>query len=113
MYGLDASAIAERLAPFGVRPFAAKQVAAWLYRRGARTFHEMTDLAAPLRAQLDEAFTIERPSIDSRIQSLDGTVRYLLALPGGDQVEAVAIPDRGRTTFCISSQVGCALACTY
>jgi 23S rRNA (adenine2503-C2)-methyltransferase len=113
LYGCDASAIALRLEPLGARPFAGRQIAAWLYRRGARTFEEMTDIAAPLRARLSAEATIERPTIASRIASLDGTVRYLLALPGGDQVEAVAIPDRGRTTFCISSQVGCALACTY
>src|SRR5262245_6871599 len=97
LYGMDASAIAQRLEPLGARPFAAKQIAAWLYRRGARSFQEMTDIAAALRGRLAADCAIERPRIASRIQSLDGTIRYLLALPGGDQVEAVAIPDRGRT----------------
>src|SRR5436309_6163785 len=116
LYGLDARALSERLAPLGVRPYAPRQIAAWMYRRRARTFSEMTDLAASLRAALDDDFEIERPHTARRHPSLDGTVRYLIDLPaggGGGSVEAVAIPERGRMTFCISSQVGCALACTF
>src|SRR2546427_12332651 len=108
LYGLDARALWERLAPLGVRPYAPRQIAAWMYRRRARQFSEMTDLAASLRAALEERFLIERPRIARRYPSLDGTVRYLIDLPGGGSAEAVAIPERGRMTFCISSQVGCA-----
>src|SRR5436309_15794215 len=102
LYGLDARALSERLAPLGVRPHAPRQVAAWMYRRRAHRFSEMTDIAASLRAALEERFLIERPRIARRYPSLDGTVRYLIALPGGGSVEAVAIPERGRMTFCIS-----------
>ena len=113
LYGLDAETIAGHLADYGARPYAAGQISAWMYRRRARTFGGMTDLGSVLRARLDEECTIERPAIAARIASLDGTVRYLLDLPAGGRVEAVAIPERGRLTFCISSQVGCALGCTF
>src|SRR5262245_9186237 len=113
LYGLDAPALAARLDPLGAKPYAARQISAWMYRRRARTFSPMSDLSSSLRAALEERFTIETPRISSRFPSIDGTVRYLIALPGGARVEAVAIPERGRMTFCISSQVGCALACTF
>src|SRR5215475_10633975 len=113
LYGLDVPALAARLAPLGAKPYAARQLSAWMYRRRARAFSEMTDLSAALRASLTERFTIDTPRIATRFPSIDGTVRYLIALPDGGQVEAVAIPERGRMTFCISSQVGCALACTF
>lgn len=113
LYGLETSALSGRLEGLGARPFAARQVSAWMYRRGARQFSEMTDVSRALRERLTETCAIERPWIASRFPSLDGTVRYLLGLPAGGQVEAVAIPERGRTTFCISSQVGCALGCTF
>ena len=113
LYGLDVPALAARLSPLGAKPYAARQLSAWMYRRRARTFTEMSDLSGALRAALAERFTIDRPRIASRFPSIDGTVRYLIALPDGGRVEAVAIPERGRMTFCISSQVGCALACTF
>src|SRR5262245_37335039 len=113
LYGMGAGALSERLAPLGIRPYAPRQIAAWMYRRRAREFSEMTDLSGPLRSALQEGFRIERPRIARRYPSLDGTVRYLIDLPRGSSVEAVAIPERGRMTFCISSQVGCALACTF
>jgi len=113
LYGLDVPALATRLAPLGAKPYAARQVSAWMYRRRARAFPEMSDLSAALRSAMAERFTIDTPRIASRFPSIDGTVRYLIALPGGGEVEAVAIPERGRMTFCISSQVGCALACTF
>ena len=113
IYGLGPGGLLSLLEPLGARPYAALQVSRWLYRHGARSFGAMTDLAAGVRKALEERHSIERPTIASRFPSLDGTVRYLVALPDGQQVEAVAIVDRGRTTFCISSQIGCALACTF
>jgi 23S rRNA (adenine2503-C2)-methyltransferase len=113
LYGLDVPALAARLGPFGAKPYAARQVSAWMYRRRARAFTEMSDLSGALRSAMAARFTIETPQIDTRFPSIDGTVRYLIALPDGGRVEAVAIPERGRMTFCISSQVGCALACTF
>lgn len=113
LYGRDAAAIAAAIVPFGAKPYASGQIARWLYRRGAGSFAEMTDLAASLRDRLAGEFVIARPKFATRVASLDGTVRYLLDLPGGGQVEAVAIPERGRMTFCVSSQVGCAIGCTF
>src|SRR5262245_59526299 len=111
LYGLSVQALGKRVAPLDARPYPPRQIAAWMYRRGASDFSHMTDLSASLRAGLAARFTIERPRIAARFPSVDGTVRYLIALPGGGEVESVAIPERGRLTFCISSQVGCALAC--
>jgi 23S rRNA (adenine2503-C2)-methyltransferase len=113
LYGLDPSGLADLVSDLGAKPYAAGQLSRWLYRHGAGSFAEMTDVAASLREGLERAFSIEHPRIVSRFPSLDGTVRYLLELPAGGRVEAVAILDRGRTTFCISSQVGCALGCTF
>lgn len=113
LYGLDAEGLARLLVPLGAKSFAGKQVSRWLYRGGARTFSEMSDVAVSVRERLFETASIERPRIAERFPSLDGTVRYLLDLPGGGQVEAVTIVDRRRVTFCISSQAGCALGCTF
>src|SRR5262245_2395237 len=103
MYGLDVPALGERLGPLGAKPYAARQVSAWMYRRRVRTFSEMTDLSGALREAMAARYTIETPRIASRFPSIDGTVRYLIDLPAGGRVEAVAIPERGRMTFCISS----------
>jgi len=113
LYGLDVPALASRLMSLGAKPYAARQVSAWMYRRRSRAFDDMSDLSAALRTAMAERFTIETPRIGSRFTSVDGTIRYLIDLQDGARVEAVAIPERGRMTFCISSQVGCALACTF
>ena len=89
------------------------QVWQWLYHWGARDFAAMTNLAKPYRAWLAEHFTIEVPAIVSRSVSADGTRKYLLRIAGGHEVEAVYIPEEGRGTLCVSSQVGCTLTCSF
>ena len=73
----------------------------------------MTDLARDLRARLTAVFTSRRPRIDRRDVSRDGTTKYLLALADGRFVESVYIPDTPKQTFCISTQVGCAMRCAF
>jgi 23S rRNA (adenine2503-C2)-methyltransferase len=89
------------------------QVWQWLYHWGVRDFAAMTNLAKGYRAQLAEAFDIRLPEIVERKISADGTRKYLLRIDGGHEVETVYIPEEGRGTLCISSQVGCTLTCSF
>jgi 23S rRNA (adenine2503-C2)-methyltransferase len=84
-----------------------------VYQRWVSTFDEITDLPKAERARLSEEWTITPPSIHRRFDSVDGTRRYLIALGDGELAETVFIPETHRNTICISSQVGCALACTF
>jgi 23S rRNA (adenine2503-C2)-methyltransferase len=113
LLGLSRERLAEVLAPVVDRPFRAGQIHRALYERAVRDFTEMTDLPQELRLRLAERFRIGLPEIASRHLSADGTCKYLFKLADGATIEAVDIPDRGRRTFCISSQAGCALACTF
>jgi 23S rRNA (adenine2503-C2)-methyltransferase len=97
----------------GLERFRARQVFAWIYRRGVTDVEAMTDLPRDLRASLSSAFTIETPAIASRERSSDGTEKFLLRLSDGKHIEAVFIPDTPAMTFCISTQVGCAMACAF
>jgi 23S rRNA (adenine2503-C2)-methyltransferase len=95
------------------RPFRVEQIYDALHRRGATDFATMTDVPQALRAALAERFRIGLPEIASRHLSADGTAKYLFRLADGATIEAVDIPDRDRRTLCLSSQAGCALACTF
>jgi 23S rRNA (adenine2503-C2)-methyltransferase len=85
----------------------------WLYRHGVANFEAMTDLPRGLRARLAAEFTITTPQVVRRDRSTDGTEKFLLALADGRQVEAVFIPDTPANTFCLSTQIGCAMACAF
>ncbi|SES94796.1 23S rRNA (adenine(2503)-C(2))-methyltransferase RlmN [Paracoccus homiensis] len=89
------------------------QVWQWVYYWGVRDFAQMTNLAKDYRAMLAERFEISLPEIVTRQISTDGTRKYLLRIAGGHEVEAVYIPEEGRGTLCVSSQVGCTLTCSF
>lgn len=89
------------------------QVFSWVYLHRVRTFEEMTNLSKDLRARLEEHFVIKLPRIAARTHSRDGSIKYLFDLDNGAQVESVWMPDDTRKTLCISSQVGCRLACSF
>ena len=89
------------------------QVWQWIYQWGVRDFAVMTNLAKPYRALLAENFVIEIPEVVTRQISEDGTRKYLVRIAGGHEVEVVYIPEEGRGTLCISSQVGCTLTCSF
>ncbi len=89
------------------------QIWQWIYHWGVRDFAAMTNLAKSYRAQLAENFVIELPRVVSRRISTDGTRKYLVRIAGGHEVETVYIPEEGRGTLCISSQVGCTLTCSF
>jgi 23S rRNA (adenine2503-C2)-methyltransferase len=106
--GLEA-ALAER----GQEPFRARQIIGWIYRRGITDIAAMTDLPRGLRESLAADFTLATPEISARHKSADGTEKFLLTLRDGRQIESVFIPDTPAMTFCISTQVGCAMACAF
>lgn len=89
------------------------QVWQWIYYWGVRDFAQMTNLSKDYRALLAEKFEIGLPEIVTRQVSEDGTRKYLLRIAGGHEVETVYIPEEGRGTLCVSSQVGCTLTCTF
>ena len=89
------------------------QIWQWLYHWGVREFTLMTNLSKEYRAFLDRTFQIKLPEIVTRQVSADGTRKYLLRIDGGHEVETVYIPEEGRGTLCISSQVGCTLTCSF
>lgn len=90
-----------------------RQLAAWLYARGARSFAEMTDLPAPLRERLEESACVGRSEIVGRQEARDGTRKLLLRYPDGKEIETVVLPYEDRTSVCISSQVGCPVGCVF
>lgn len=97
----------------GEKPFRADQAIKWIYQMGQTDFSEMTNFSKVLRAKLAEKCEVRAPEINVRQESSDGTIKYALLLEGGQEVEAVWIPDGDRKTLCVSSQVGCALECTF
>ena len=89
------------------------QIWQWIYQWGKRDFDEMTNLSKTYRAELEEKFVIEVPEVVTRQVSEDGTRKYLVKIAGGHEVEVVYIPEDGRGTLCVSSQVGCTLTCSF
>jgi 23S rRNA (adenine2503-C2)-methyltransferase len=96
-----------------VEPFRAGQLYRWIFRRGVTDFDRMTDLSKALRVELRESFAVSTPGVAARERSVDGTEKFLLELADGRRVESVFIPDTPGWTFCISTQVGCAMRCGF
>jgi len=113
LLGLAQSELEQLFADMGEKPFRARQVLQWVYQRGVTDFDEMTDLSKGLRAKLAERYTVTVPVPLSQHLSNDGTVKWLFACGAGQVIETVFIPEDGRGTLCISSQVGCALDCSF
>ncbi|MEM0934457.1 MAG: 23S rRNA (adenine(2503)-C(2))-methyltransferase RlmN [Pseudomonadota bacterium] len=117
LVGLTRAALRDVLLAAGTPEKQAKmrvgQVWQWIYEKGARSFDVMTNLGKAYRAELDRNFVIEVPEIVSKQVSADGTRKYLVRIAGGPEVETVYIPEAGRGTLCISSQVGCTLTCSF
>ena len=113
LFELDRAGMVAFFAGIGEARYRAEQVMKWIYHRHVTDFAEMTDLGKPLRAKLMAACVIEPPKVLFEKPSADGTHKWLLGMDGGNAIEAVFIPDKGRGTLCVSSQVGCGLACTF
>jgi 23S rRNA (adenine2503-C2)-methyltransferase len=97
----------------GQPEYRARQIYAGIYRRRLRRWEEFTDLSRVLRESLARLFTIDYPPIERHFVSSDGTRRYLFEVSAGQKIESVFIPEEKRDTFCISTQVGCAVACLF
>ncbi|WP_395542972.1 23S rRNA (adenine(2503)-C(2))-methyltransferase RlmN [Neotabrizicola sp. sgz301269] len=115
--GLTRAQLREALIAAGTPEKQAKmrvgQIWQWVYYWGVRDFAAMTNLAKDFRALLADRFEIAVPEVVSRQISADGTRKYLVRIAGGHEVEVVYIPEEGRGTLCISSQVGCTLTCSF
>jgi 23S rRNA (adenine2503-C2)-methyltransferase len=103
----------ERFVGEGLPAYRADQVAGWIYQRGVEDFSEMSDLDRVLRERLHADWQSRCLEVDRLDRSTDGTLKAILFAADGAQVESVLIPEADRTTLCVSTQVGCALACTF
>ena len=110
---LERPALEVALVERGHQRFHARQIFQWLYRRGITDPAAMTDLSRDLRAALANGCTLSTPEVVQREKSIDGTEKFLLRLDDSRTIEAVFIPDTPSMTFCISTQVGCAMACAF
>jgi 23S rRNA (adenine2503-C2)-methyltransferase len=117
LVGLTRDKMRETLIAHGTPEKQAKmrvgQIWQWIYQWGKRDFDEMTNLSKAYRAELAEKFVVEVPEVVTRQVSEDGTRKYLVRIAGGHEVEVVYIPEDGRGTLCVSSQVGCTLTCSF
>ena len=113
LIGKTLEELREVAAIVGLKPFAAKQMAAWLYERRATEIDQMTDLPKKARERMAVSYCIGREKPKMEALSRDGTAKYLFEGAGGRDVEAVFIPDRDRATLCISSQAGCKMNCSF
>jgi 23S rRNA (adenine2503-C2)-methyltransferase len=100
-------------ADIGEKPFRARQLMRWIHQLGESDFARMTDLARPLRGRLAEMAVVQPPVVMAESTAADGTHKWLLSVGTGNGIETVFIPEVNRGTLCISSQVGCALECTF
>lgn len=113
LLGLDQDGLKQFFAALGEKPYRAVQVLKWIHHHGVDDIDQMTDLGKKLRDKLKAIADIRAPKIVTSQMASDGTGKFLLELDSGNKVEAVFIPDKGRGTLCVSSQVGCALDCSF
>lgn len=113
LLGLSPIGMREFFVGLGEKPFRATQVLKWIHQRGIDDFESMTDVSRELRRKLADIAEIRPPEVVSDLVSKDGTRKWLIRVEGGSCVETVFIPEDGRGTLCISSQVGCSLDCSF
>jgi 23S rRNA (adenine2503-C2)-methyltransferase len=114
LYDLGPAALESVLSGVVTPAFRIRQIEAWLFLRGVRTFDAMTNLPKELRTRLEESFSIGMPDVVSRTEEAeDGSQKYLFSVADGNRIESVYMPMRDRTSICLSSQAGCAVGCTF
>ena len=113
LLGMPRQRLAGQFEQWGERGFRATQLVKWIHQRGVTDFTAMTDLSKALRDRLGQLAEIALPEVALERSSDDGTVKWVLRLADGNAIETVFIPEDDRGTLCISSQVGCALDCTF
>src|SRR5690349_13593765 len=113
LVGLSREELKAVVAEAGLEPFRARQIWQWIYWHGVTDFAAMSNIAKKARERLAELFVIERPQIVTEQRSVDGTRKWLLRFPDGNEAETVNIPEEDRGSVCVSSQVGCTLTCSF
>jgi 23S rRNA (adenine2503-C2)-methyltransferase len=113
LLGLDREGLERFCAELGEKPFRARQLLQWIHQRGIADFDQMTDLSKAFRAKLAAVAEVRAPEVMADQPSGDGTRKWLLRMDATNGIEAVYIPDDERGTLCISTQVGCALDCSF
>jgi 23S rRNA (adenine2503-C2)-methyltransferase len=113
LLGLDRAGLEDFFESIGEKKFRATQVMKWIHQMGITDFQQMNNISKDLRNQLAASSCIQNLHVSEDLLSKDGTRKWLLRLPDGNHIEAVFIPENGRGTLCVSSQVGCALDCSF
>lgn len=113
LLGLPRKKMIEFFAEHGEKPFRAKQVMQWIHQFGVTDFDQMSNISKALRAKLKSIAVIQAPEIIYQNTSSDGTRKWVMRMPGGSSIETVLIPEGNRGTLCVSSQIGCALDCSF
>jgi len=111
--GLELKELEDFVLSLGHKKFHGKQIYNWIWKRGVTDFAEMTNLSRELRAAVTEKAAVSLPDVVQHQVSEDGTQKFVLRLADGKQIESVFIPDTPKQTFCISTQVGCAMGCAF
>lgn len=113
LLGMPRQKMIDFFADLGEKPFRAKQVMQWIHQYGVMDFDEMSNISKVLREKLKKIAIVQAPEITYQAISKDGTRKWLMKMPGGSSIETVLIPEGNRGTLCISSQIGCALDCSF
>jgi len=113
LLGLPQDKLKKFFSGLSEKPFRTKQIMQWIYHQGATSFGDMHNLSKDLRQKLQAIATIDLPEVITLNHSRDGVIKWIIELGEENHIETVYIPERERGTLCISSQVGCALACTF
>lgn len=113
LIGFPENKLKELFFDWNIKPYRVNQVFKWIYNLGVHDFDLMTDLSKDFRAQLKGHFQLSLPVIREKTHSKDGSIKYLFELEDNSTIECVWMPDENRRTLCISTQVGCRLACSF
>jgi 23S rRNA (adenine2503-C2)-methyltransferase len=111
--GTSEKILQQYFAEWDIAPYRVHQIFTWVYHKGVRDFDLMTNLSKSLRQKLHETFYFSLPTLEEKFLSKDGSIKYLFALDDGLTIESVWMPSDDRKTLCISTQVGCRLACSF
>jgi 23S rRNA (adenine2503-C2)-methyltransferase len=113
LLGLDQAAMQGYFSEIGEKSFRASQLTKWIHQHGVTDFEQMSNLSKALRAELQAKAVVKPPQVVMDELSKDGTRKWVLQLDDGNRIETVFIPESDRGTLCVSSQVGCALDCSF
>ena len=113
LYGQEMSKLEKLLIERGQKKYRATQLFTWIYEKKAKSFDEMSDVSKAFREELNRDFCLTLPKIYKKQESIDGTIKLLLELEDGSKIETALMPYRYGNAICVSSQVGCNMACAF